>query len=157
MFGLTTVDWRKEDLKDRLSKCEKLVKGEKEFELEPTGEDGVSQIRALLGLEDLLTNVNIPNYGQIPNLPLGAVVESNAIFTDDSVTPVFAGNIPENIYSLIAHTVGEQQQITKAALTGDLEVAFQVFSGNMLVNLPLDKSRKLFDEMIENTKKYLKV
>ncbi len=157
MFGLTSVDWRKKDLKSRLAKCERLVNGEQEFKLEPTGEDGVSQIRAILGLGDLITNVNIPNYGQIPNLPLGAVVETNAVFTDDAVTPVFAGEIPESIYSLITHTVGEQQLITKAALKGDYELAFQVFAGNMLVNLPLDKARELFDEMIENTKKYLNV
>lgn len=31
-----------------------------------TGEEGVQQMRSLLGLRDLVTNVNIPNYGQIP-------------------------------------------------------------------------------------------
>ena len=36
-FGLTTVDWRKEDLKNRLEKSRKLVAGEEQVELKPTG------------------------------------------------------------------------------------------------------------------------
>ena len=59
-------------------------------------------MRALLGLGDFVTNVNIPNVGQIPNLPLGAVVETNAVFRSDTITPVFAGEIPGEIYSLIS-------------------------------------------------------
>ena len=57
-------------------------------------------MRSLLGLRDLVSNVNIPNYGQIPNLPLGAVVETNAHFCADSVKPVFAGALPESIYQM---------------------------------------------------------
>ena len=154
-FGLTPVSWRKNDLKARLARSARLVSGEEEFKLAPTGEDGVNQIRALLGLHQMVTNVNIPNRGQIPNLPLGAVVETNAVFASDSVTPVLAGEIPENIYSLITRIVGSQQMVTKAALTKDYDLAFQAFVNDPLVRLPLGDAKKLFDEMIENTKKYL--
>ena len=156
-FGLTPVEWRKGDLVRRLERSEKLVSGEETFKLAPTGEDGVNQIRALLGLHDMITNVNLPNYGQIPNLPLSAVVETNATFTSDAVTPVFAGKIPERIYNLIAPIVGEQQMITKAAIEGDFDLAFQAFTSDRLVRLPLDQAKKLFDEMVENTKKYLNI
>ena len=50
-FGLTTVTWRKDDLKKRLERSERLVKGEEKFEINETGEDGVKQMRALLGLD----------------------------------------------------------------------------------------------------------
>ena len=60
--------WRKEDLKNRLARSERLYKGEEEMVINTTGEEGVQQMRSLLGLRDLVTNVNIPNYGQIPNL-----------------------------------------------------------------------------------------
>lgn len=85
--------------------------GEEKFELKETGEEGVQQIRALLGLGDLVTNVNIPNYGQIPNLPIGAVVETNACFRANSLNPVFAGNIPQAIYPLISRVCGEQEKV----------------------------------------------
>ena len=72
-FGLTTVEWRKEDLKNRLDKSKKLLTQEEEVELRPTGEEGILLIKALCGLERVISNVNIPNsFGQIPNLPLGA-------------------------------------------------------------------------------------
>ena len=154
-FALTTVDWRKEHLKERLQKSEDLRTGKLPVELKETGEDGVNQIRALLGLSDMITNVNIPNRGQIPNLPMGAVVETNANFRDDSVTPVFAGNIPDSIYSLIARASNAQELIVEAAYNRDLELAFQVFANDPLVTLSLDDARKLFNEMVENTKAYL--
>ena len=154
-FGLTTVDWRKKDLKQRLEKSARLVSGEEKFRMNDTGEDGVKQIRALLGLGNLVTNVNLPNRGQIPNLPLGAVVETNARFAANTVTPVFAGNLPETVYPLVARISGEQQMLTEAALTRNLDLAFAAFTNDPLVTVSLSDARKLFDEMIENTRAYL--
>ncbi len=154
-FGLTTVDWRKKDLKQRLEKSARLVSGEEKFRMNDTGEDGVKQIRALLGLGNLVTNVNLPNRGQIPNLPLGAVVETNARFAANTVTPVFAGNLPETVYPLVARISGEQQMLTEAALTRNLDLAFAAFVNDPLVTVSLSDARKLFDEMIENTRAYL--
>lgn len=156
-FALTPVSWRKEDLKKRLERSERLYSGEEKFELKETGEEGVMQIRALLGLCDLVTNVNIPNQGQIPNLPIGAVVETNACFRANSLTPVFAGNIPKEIYPLISRISGEQEKVVDAALSRDLVGVFNAFVSDPNVDIPLDKARKMFDEMIENTKKYLDV
>ena len=154
-FGLTPVSYRKEDLKNRLVRSERYRSGEEKLELTPTGEEGVRQIRAILGLADLCTNVNMPNRGQIPNLPLGAIVESNAVFTSNSVTPVFAGNVPGSIMPLVSRVVGEQQIILEAAYKRDLDIAFAAFSCDPLVRLSLKDAKKLFDEMIENTSDYL--
>lgn len=155
MFGLTTVEWRKNNLLERLEKSEKLVSGERIFEIKETGEEGVNQIRALLGLCDFVSNVNLPNLGQIPNLPIGAVVETNASFRSDSVTPIFAGEIPKEIYPLIVRIVAEQELIMEAGAMRDLEKAFQAFVSDPLVSLDLKDARLLFNEMVENTKEYL--
>ena len=154
-FGLTPVSWRKNDLQKRLEKSRKRVSGEDEVKLRPTGEDGVNQIRALLGLHTMVTNVNLPNVGQIPDLPLGAVVETNAVFTSDSVTPVMAGALPAPIYPLISRTVAEQEKVVEAALTRDLALAFEAFAADPLVVVDTATAKVLFDEMIENTKAYL--
>lgn len=154
-FGLTTVAWRKEDLKKRLEKSAKRVSGEEKVEIKGTGEEGVNQIRALLGLEDLVTNVNVPNRGQIPNLPMGAVVETNAVFRANNMTPVFAGEIPQSIYPLIARVSGEQQMVSDAIAERDLEKIFMAFANDPLVTCGIENARKLFDEMCQNTKKYL--
>lgn len=154
-FHLTPVSWRKEDLKNRLEKSARLVSGEEQVAIAPTGEEGINQIRALLGLCDLVTNVNIPNYGQIPNLPLGAVVETNAVFRSNSLKPVFAGEIPAAIYPLIVRICAEQEMISDGIANRDIEKIFMAFANDPLVTCGLEDARKLFDEMVQNTKKYL--
>ncbi len=155
-FALTGIDYRWKNLEERLQKSKDLVEGKEEVKITCTGEDGVDQIRALLGLHDMITNVNMPNYGQIPNLPLGAVVETNAIFRSDEVTPVFAGNIPTEILSLIARISAEQEALDDAIAKRDLEKVFNVFAYDPQMKITLQDARKLFDEMVENTKEYLK-
>ena len=154
-FGLTPVSWRKEDLKNRLERSRKLVSGEEEVAIWRTGEEGVNQMRALIGLCDLVTNVNIPNVGQIPNLPLGAVVETNAVFTSNSLRPVMAGNIPNEIYPLVSKICTEQEALADAIEKRDIEAIFSVFASDPLVTCNINDARKLFDEMVDNTKKYL--
>ena len=154
-FGLTPVSWRKEDLKRRLERSRKLASGEEEVAIWRTGEEGVNQMRALLGLCDLVTNVNIPNVGQIPNLPLGAVVETNAVFTSNSLRPVMAGNIPNSIYPLVSKICTEQEAVAEAIKNRDVEAIFNVFASDPLVTCNIKDARKMFDEMVENTKAYL--
>jgi len=154
-FGLTPVSWRKENLGVRLAKSERLKNGEEELVISVTGEEGTRQMRALLGLCDLVTNVNIPNYGQIPNLPLGAVVETNAVFRAGSLTPVFAGPVPASIHPLVSRISTQQENISEAIAERDLEKIFACFVNDPLVTCSLSDARKLFIEMCENTKKYL--
>ena len=155
-FFLTPVSYRKKQLGERLAKSERLRNGEEEVKLEYTGEEGVNQMRALLGLCELFTNVNIPNVGQIPNLPLGAVVETNAVFRAGSLTPVMAGNVPESIYPLVSRICTQQENISEAIAERDLNKLFCAFVNDPLVTCSMEDAKKLFDEMIDNTKEYLK-
>ena len=154
-YGLTPVSWRKENLKERLERSERLRSGEEELKIDNTGEEGVLQMRAILGLSDLVTNVNLPNRGQIPNLPLGAVVETNAAFTTDSVKPVFAGPVPQGVLAHVLRNVDNQLLVAEATKTKKLAPAFRAFVNDPLTRISTDDAKKLFDEMIDNTKKYL--
>lgn len=154
-FGLTTVRWRKNDLANRRQKTADILSGKEKVVLRRTGEEGVSQMRALLGLHTMITNVNMPNKGQIPNLPLGAVVETNAVFSSNHVTPCMAGPVPMAIYGLIAPIVAEQENLVEAAFRRDLEGAFAAFVNDPLVTINMTDARTLFDQMIDNTKAYL--
>ena len=115
----------------------------------------MNQIRALLGLCELITNVNIPNRGQIPNLPLGAVVETNAIFRSNSLEPVFAGPIPKEIYPLVSRVCAEQELVSEGIAERDLNKIFCAFANDPLVTCGIADAKKLFKEMCENTKEYL--
>ena len=154
-FALTSVDWRINQLNERLEKSEKLYSGELPVEIKETGEEGVKQMKAILGLGDFVTNVNLPNKGQISNLPYDAVVETNAAFREGGVYPVMTGDVPEEIYPLVSRIVAEQELVIDACVTRNLDKAYMAFSQDPLVTIPLKESKKLFDEMVENTKEYL--
>ena len=156
-FGLTSVEWRKNYLKGRNKLSEGYRSGTEKIKIAATGEEGVNQIKAILGLGDLVTNVNIPNIGQIPNLSIGAVVETNAVFRSDSVTPVMAGQLPAPIYPLVSRICGEQESLSDAIAERDTNKILSVFVNDPLVTCGLDDAKKLFREMCENTRQYLKM
>lgn len=157
-FGLTTAQWRKDDLKERMEKSRTMVSGERAVDLEPSGEEGILLMKALCGLDRVVSNVNLPNAGQIPNLPLGAVVETNAVFARDSVRPVLAGALSEEIRRLILPHVENHALTLRAALECDRELVVRAF-----LNDPNTKAkcadeaavRALVDDMLAGTAKYL--
>lgn len=157
-FGLTSVAWRKEDLKKRLARSARLVDGTEQIPLKPTGEEGILLIRALCGLDRAISNVNLPNTAlQIPNLPADTVVETNAVFSYDSVRPAAAGPLPQKVLALMEPHAENQARVLKAALTCDRELVYRAFLDDPLVKGRAKDSdvKKLADDMIANTKKYL--
>ena len=155
-FGLTTVDWRVEDLAKRMQRSDDLISGKEELQLKASGEEGHLLLKAVLGLGDLVSNVNVPNRGQIPNLPLGAVVETNALFGRDRIEPVYAGPIPSNILPLVARHIYNQENALRAALTCDRKLAFTTFMNDpQMGHVTPEDGQKLFDDMLENQRRYL--
>lgn len=157
-FALTSVDWRKEDLNNRLSRSERLISGSEEVELIPTGEEGILLMKALCGLTRKVSNVNIPNSeGQICNLPKTAIVETNAIFERDAIRPIIAGNVPENVKELLMPHIKNHEIVLKAAINCDRSLVVEAFSNDPLVKgrTTAENIEKLVDDMINNTKSYL--
>lgn len=146
---------RKESYKEILEKRARLVNGEEPVKINRTGEEGVKQMRALLGLHEFVTNVNIPNVGQIPNLPIGAVVETNARFCSNSVTLVFAGAVPKEIYPMVSRIAGQHEALSQAIADRNVERIFNVFVNDPLVTCSMSDAKKLFIEMCDNTMLYL--
>jgi alpha-galactosidase len=156
-FGLTPVSWRKKDLENRLRKSRELEAG-KPLTLKETGEEGVSLIRAICGLGDVISNVNLPNYAkQISNLPESAVVETNAFFARNSVRPVYAGALDDKIKALVMPHVENHERTMQAALNGDRKLLYDAFKYDRLIHGRISdaSSMKLADDMVAATKKYL--
>lgn len=155
-FTLTPVSFRITRHNTRNELAKKIANGEAKFEPKKSGEEGVNQIKALVGLGDLVTNVNLPNKGQLEGFPLNAVVETNAFFTKDRLQPVFSGGFREDLKAIILRHVLNQETILKAVINKDKKLAFNAFVNDPLVNIPLSEAKELFNEMFEATKKYLK-
>lgn len=157
-FELTSVAWRKEELKERLEKSQRLVEGKETIELKASGEEGILLLKALCGLKRVVSNVNIPNtYGQIQNLPKNAVVETNALFERDAVRPIYAGSIAEPILNLMTPHIHNHELILEAALTFDKDLVYQAFANDPLVkgNANEEEIKDMVDTMISNTLSYL--
>jgi Alpha-galactosidases/6-phospho-beta-glucosidases, family 4 of glycosyl hydrolases len=154
-FRLTPVSYRFKELDERLNRSKSLVEGKEELHLEKSSEEGVLQMKALLGLKDMVTNMNLPNRGQINGLPFDSVVETNAYITRNSITPLMAGKLPENVNMLVLRHVNNQETVLKASLSKDGELAFVAFANDPLMTASISDAKRLFDEMIKNTSKYL--
>ncbi|RPJ50222.1 MAG: alpha-glucosidase/alpha-galactosidase [Chloroflexi bacterium] len=143
----TPVSWRMEVYKESARLVEDLLAGRETFALRITGEEAVRQIRSLFGLEDFITNINMENQGQITNLPLHSVVETNACFSRDRVQPLVAGSLPLSVHGLVMRHVANQEMIIEAALTRDKALAFQAVFNDPTVNLPIDRAWAMFNEI----------
>jgi alpha-galactosidase/6-phospho-beta-glucosidase family protein len=151
----TPVSWRIERWATAPQKTRDLINGVTPLVLETSGEEGVGMIKALLGLGDLVTNVNTENVGQLSNLPLHAVVETNAHFSRNSIHPLTAGALPAGIAPLINQHSANQELIIEAALTENTHLAFQAFFNDPSNHLPLDDAWELFDKMLQLNHEYL--
>lgn len=154
-FHLTTVNYRiQQDIK-REEYRKKVLAGEEIVELVPGEEEEILQIKALLGLGEMVTNVNMPNLGQIRGIPAGCVVETNAYISKDSIQPVFSGGLPNDIQNLVMRHVLNQETVLEACLKRDKELAFRAFLNDPLVTVGLKDARELFDQMLFNIRLYL--
>jgi len=151
----TPVSWRIERWASAPQKTRDLINGVTPFLLNPSGEEGVGMVKALLGLDDLVTNVNVENVGQISNMPLHAVVETNARFSRDSLRPLTADALPAGLASLINQHSADQELIIEAALTENPALAFQAFFNDPTNHLPIDKTWELFNRMLQVNREYL--
>jgi alpha-galactosidase len=116
--------------------------------LRASDEEGVAQMLALLGVEPLDTNVNLPNRGQIPGLPLGAVIETNAQFRKDSLSPIVPKPLPGPALGLVRRAIEVQQMTLQAAIDKDVDLAFQALLNDPLCRMPVDSAWRMFQEML---------
>ena len=144
----TPVSWRIQRWREAPQKTRDLLSGKTSLEIKPSNEEGVRQIKALLGLGDLITNVNVENHGQIANLQQGVVVETNALFTRGEVRPLAAGSLPAGLAPLIQQHIADQELIIESALTGDKDLAFQAVYNDPANSLTLDQTWEMFNEML---------
>jgi galacturan 1,4-alpha-galacturonidase len=155
-FFLTPVGLRKEIKEKGNQQAIDIINGIETVKISGTGEEGIHQMKALLGFDELITNVNMPNLGQIPNLPLGHVVETNALFRKDDVRPIWSGNMPqEPLYLTLPH-IKTHQLLLKAFDTKNLSYALEALNNDVLVShLSNQDKKEMFNEIVEAIKPYL--
>jgi len=133
---------------DRLGRVKALMNGDEFLNVGTRDTDCHLQVKALLGMGNLISNICVRNAGQVENLPIGAIVHTNALISRDSVKPVMAGKLPEEVYGLtVRHTVN-QSVLVKAVFGKDLDVAFNAFLNDPIMSLDLNEATVLYKEML---------
>jgi alpha-galactosidase/6-phospho-beta-glucosidase family protein len=111
-------------------------------------------VSAVANGRSVRTIVNLPNTGQISNLPRDAVVETLAEITSAGAQPLTVGALPLGVLSTLEPHVVNQEMIVRAALEGDRKLALQAMANDPLVH-DLRKARAILDELLVAHERYL--
>jgi len=155
-FNLTTVDFREKDQEQKIADTIEMAEGRKEFPVKKSGEEAVAMLKALLGFGTVVTNVNMPNLGQMPQMPLYSIVETNCVFSNDMVSPVMSKPLPTGVKNLVYRCCINIDTTYEGIKERNLEKIFQAFVNQPLCNcLTMEQAKELFREMCFATRKYL--
>jgi alpha-galactosidase/6-phospho-beta-glucosidase family protein len=151
---VTTVDVRRERLAADRESVRRMVRGDEPIPTGPSREEISDIMAAVWTGEDSVNIVNLPNAGQVRDLPLGAVVETYGALNGTGASGIVFGELPPPVAALVHPHVFNQEAAVKAGLTGDRDLAFRTFVNDPLVASQAD-ARALFDEMFEAHSAYL--
>ena len=155
-FGLTTVDFRERQQAERVAESIAYASGTRPFPLAGSSEEAVDLMKALMGMKTVVSNVNLPNRGQMPQMPLGSIVETNCVFSNDQVNPVTAKPLPTAAANLVHRCCVNVDTCYEGIRERDLGKIFVSFANQPLCSsLTMEQCSELFREMCFNTREYL--
>jgi alpha-galactosidase/6-phospho-beta-glucosidase family protein len=125
-----------------------MVEGRDPIPLDHSPEESADIIAAMANGRPFRAIVNVPNTGQIDNLPREAIVETLAEVGATGVNPIGVGALPPGILNTLHPHVLNQELLVDAALTGDRQLALQALLGDPLVR-DYRAAPKLMDELLE--------
>ncbi len=158
-FNIRLYDWE-------------LMAGVRDFSLDRLNEmaDGNMTIDGLLetdseGALEMIENVayggnhyhlaaNLPNVGQIPNLPWGTTVETPVHVNGAGIHPVHVGPLPEPIAELCHRELIVAQLGVDAAVEGSYEKALQCLLLGPVI-MDMETSRSILDDYLQTYKEHL--
>jgi alpha-galactosidase len=97
---------------------------------------------------------NLPNAGQISNLPLGSTVETPVMVDGAGIHPVHVGTLPEPIAELCRRELATAQLGVDAAVEGDRQKALQCLLLDPVIT-DIETGRKILDDYLTTYKEYL--
>ncbi len=97
---------------------------------------------------------NLPNQGQISNLPFGCTVETPVFVDGAGIHPVHVGAFPEPIAELLRRETTVAQLCVDAAIEGNRQKALQCLLLDPVVN-DFELAGQILDDYLSTYKEYL--
>jgi alpha-galactosidase/6-phospho-beta-glucosidase family protein len=113
-------------------------------------------IRAVVSGEKYAGILNLPNSGQITNLPRDAIVETFGVIDQAGTNALSFGEVPAVVQNVLEHHIRQQEMTVAAALTGSWELALQVLLNDPLSSrLTIPLAKRMLRELLEANKVFL--
>ncbi|TVR13544.1 MAG: alpha-galactosidase [Planctomycetota bacterium] len=116
--------------------------------LKRSKEEGIDLLECLVGNKAMVTNVNVPNRGQIPWLPQHHVVETMAQVERDRVIPHVVADFPLALQTHLRRIADTQALTLEAARSCDRDGALAALLADPLCHLDTDQALAMLDELI---------
>lgn len=122
----------------------------------PSGELVVPVIEAVVTGRARRLPVNVPNAGNVENLPDGAVVEVMATVGGDGVRATDRTRVPGVMGEWLRRVAVSQELTVEAALTGDRSLVYEaMLTDPLCAHLAYDDAIAMTDELLEATAPWL--
>jgi len=134
-----------------------ITSGKYQIETTVSREATAKVIAALAGLFEWKDVMNLPNQGQVMDLPRDRVVETLGMVSRDSAVGLPVGPVPPAILTQLERHSTLQEMTGEAALTGDRDLCLQILLNDPMTGV-LHKSgaiEKMLDELLRANRKWL--
>lgn len=98
--------------------------------------------------------VNVPNLGQISNLPRGAIIELPGVLNANGATGLHLGAMPEGIAEILRREITLSHLTADAVVTGDRQLALQALLLDPIIR-DIDVARQVLDDYLITYQNYL--
>jgi alpha-galactosidase/6-phospho-beta-glucosidase family protein len=123
--------------------------------LQHSSEEAAAPIIAAIASDNQYQGImNLPNRGQIANLPHDVVVETFGVVDALGARGITVGSIPDSIHSVLARHIENQEMTVTAALTGNKKLALQALVNDPLLT-NLSTAEVMLDELLKANQEYL--
>lgn len=158
LYHLTTVSYRKQDRINKINQSHRIAEGEEKISVVKSDEEVVELMKAILGLiPPIVSNANTLNVGQMQQMPLNSVVETNCVFSRDSVKPIAARPLPSDVNALVLRNALNIENTYYGIKHRDFQQIFEAFVNQPLCSgLTISDAKELFTRMVKATEGYLK-
>jgi len=154
-FGLTSIEDRERDQGNFVTELDAML-ASTVVESMPSGEMVVPVIQCLMFDRPGRFPLNVPNEGQVADLPLGTVVESMCVVDGAGVHGRDEVLLPTPMAESLRRVVASQELTVEAGVTGDRDTAFAAMLLDPLASrLDYEEIAVMTDEMLAATATWL--
>ena len=155
----TSIEQRRKGFRERAEKLQKMIKGDiPELYFKRSRETAADIIRAHSQNKEFIDVGNLPNTGQISNLPEGVVVETAMRVDGNGFSPINFGALPDIVQAMCNPWAQVFKMQVDACFKKDKSLAIQALRADSLCSHLTGKEvKELGERLLEAHKKFITV